>query len=219
MDSDFAPRVSPGELRPNRWWYAVAGGIALLGLCAGVTLAGLGFWSLRSELPQMRAVFSDGQPATVTLSKSKPSAIYVRVPQSDTTLPSFKSTCTGKALDGGSFAVSRPEYNLNTGANGGGDTWRVEHKITVSQSGKYQITCEPINRSDAPDEVTYGIGPAPRFGSIFGKIFGTVGALLGGPCCGLLVGGVIALVVGLRRNTHKNRLAAERSGMAYPPGP
>lgn len=214
-------RVHSRELRPGRWWYAVAGLIAVGGIVAGVALLVLGVSSggkaiVRSVPPT--TVFEAGQPKVVTLEAGDRQLLYVVDPDDATPYPGQTShqPSPGVANPGQSTAGGRCTV---TGEDGGTVTFSPYQgrrhpaladvgpqplfRMHVSQPGAYKVTCGgPLDGG-----IFYAIGkesevPAGGTARIFGGLLAGVGL----PFLGLLVAGAVALVTGLRRGAHKNRL-------------
>ncbi|MGH3735097.1 MAG: hypothetical protein ACRDT6_05685 [Micromonosporaceae bacterium] len=216
------PPVSPSELRPGRGGYWIAAAIAVLGMILGCAGAVLGGFSLAGEVPKMTQEFRVGESATVKLEAGKEWAVYVDNPAlrgsnrtGTSALPEVE--CSGTASGGGGeITLTEPSGNFTFGDNR--RYWQLVYEVKVDKTGSYHIEC---GTSDSMlRDPTFGVGPALDPGGIVAKVFGSLGALLGIPCLGFIVAGVLAMVVGLRRSSHKKRLQAERAaGGGYPGGP
>ncbi|GAA3394152.1 hypothetical protein GCM10020369_62440 [Cryptosporangium minutisporangium] len=77
-----------------------------------------------------------------------------------------------------------------------GRDWQRVTDFSVATDGAYQISCGP----------PFAIGEAPELGQLAGGLTGGILALTALPCLGVTIGGIIALVTGLRRSSHKRRL-------------
>ncbi|MGH3728663.1 MAG: hypothetical protein ACRDTU_07895 [Micromonosporaceae bacterium] len=204
------PPVDPAALRPGRVWYWVAGVVVVLGVCIGSGVALLGFNSIAGALPEMKQEFDAGTPTTVELSSDRDWAIYVDHPSrtGEGTAPKPDVDC---AAEGSGVTVSRSDVNFEFDDQN--RHWQLVYDVSVDRDGSYQFTCE----SNDPElsGSTFAVGSGIDVGGLAGTVFGSLGALLGIPCLALLVGGVIALVTAVRRNSHKRRLQ-ETGGV--PPG-
>jgi hypothetical protein len=109
--------------------------------------------------------------------------------------------CTGTARGDGSVGVRRISNTLDFPS--GRHQWISVYTVTVSRAGDYELRCEPSG-TDGPTH--YALGEAPKAGALAAGIFGGIAALIGVPCLALTIGGVIALVVALRRSSAKKRL-------------
>jgi hypothetical protein len=193
------PPIDPRALRPGRGWYAVAIVIAVLGIVVGVGGFGLGIASFVRGLPKMTTEFDTGSPVTVHLEAGRERAIYADL-NSGPRGPVY-TDCTGTARGDGSIDVRRISNTLDFPS--GRHQWISVYTVTVSRAGDYELSCEPSG-TDGPRH--YALGEAPKAGALAAGIFGGIAALIGVPCLALTVGGVIALVVALRRSSAKKRL-------------
>jgi hypothetical protein len=207
------PPVDPRALRPSRAWYVVAMVIVVIGVVVGVGLFGLGILSVVRGLPKVTAEFEAGSPTTVHLTADRKWAIYVD--RQGLARQRVDGVCTGTARGDGSIDV-RPtstSFEFSTGRR----HWQSLYTIDVTRDGDYELTCRPSD--PAIEQAHYAVGDAPNIGGIVGWVFGGIAALIGVPCLALVVGGVIALVVGLRRSSHKKRLQQQYFGYPPPPAP
>lgn len=218
------PPVSGDELRPRRGWYVAAGLFGLGGILAGIVLfvwgVVAGATSLSGSLPQLTEL-RPGEPTAVTLEAGREQIVYVRdvnasappghspsaapTPSAGAT-PDRSADCTGTGENGGTVTFTPYSTHGSLTYN----TWTALHRAIASQDGTYRITC------GAPSDtgVLFAIGDEVPVGKVvggFAKIFGGLTVGLGLPCLGVLVGGVIALVTGLRRGSHRNRLLQQRA--------
>jgi hypothetical protein len=201
------PPVDPRALRPRRAWYAVSVVIVVLGVLVGVGLFALGLVSAIRGLPKTTSEFESGPPLVLHLSAGRKSAIYL---DSGASPPgAIDSQCSGRAEGDGSIDVQPTSYNFDFSS--GRRHWRLLYTVEVSQDGRYELDCRPTDPT--VETAHYAVGEDPKIGGFMAKLFGGIGALLGVPCLALVVGGVLALVVALRRNGQKKRLQAT----AYPP--
>ncbi len=195
MVSPMAGPFDPRAIRPARYWYVVAGLIAAVLFVSGVVIFGVQMTSLARGLPKMTVAFAPDVPTTVELSADRTSAVYVDAHG----LSPADVACTGRGLDGGQITVDAPGGAFVVGR------WLRVARITVSTTGRYTITCRPAS----PDIVVsrFAVADDVDTGPFVGKAFGGFGALLGLPCIGLITGGVIVLVVALRRQAARRNLA------------
>jgi hypothetical protein len=193
------PAIDPRAVRPGRGWYAVAVVVAVLGIGVGVGGFGLGIASFVRGLPKMTTEFDTGSSVTVHLTAGQKRAIYADV-NSGPRRPVYPD-CTGTARGDGSIDVRRISNTLDFPS--GRHQWMSVYTVDVTRDGDYDLSCQPT-ASDGPTH--YAIGDVPKTGALAGGILGGIAALIGVPCLTLTIGGVIALVVALRRSSAKKRL-------------
>ncbi|GAA2030601.1 hypothetical protein [Polymorphospora rubra] len=211
-----SPTVSSAELRPRRIWFLVAALIALVGVVAGVVLFLLGLNSAAGGVEDVSAefetsteqVFQTGDTVQVALTPDQSKIVWV-----DTAVIGSTPTC--EVSGSADLGTSTTNWTV-TNATG---EWRSLYELSAASAGTYELTC-----TGGTGPTALAVGPPPAFGEMFGSfgaLFGGIGALTVLPCLGFVVGGVIALVVGLRRGAHRKRLVAERTagyGYGYAPG-
>jgi hypothetical protein len=201
------PQVSGRELRPRRFWYVVAGVIALGGILLGIGLFILGLVTAVRSVPDLGTQFTAGEAKTVTMTAGDKKVIFADS-------AAVNPTCTGSAPNGGNIDLSTLSYSFTV--TKGDREWRGIYEDKTDKDGAYQITCGAP--SDSSPATEYAIGDAPKFGGFLGGILGGLAALFGLPCFGIVVAAVIALVTALRRNSYKRRLLQERGALpGYPP--
>jgi hypothetical protein len=183
--------------------------IAVLGIVVGVGGFGLGIASFVRGLPKLTTEFDAGSPVTVHLTAGQRRAIYADL-NSGSGRPVY-TDCTGTARGDGSIDVRRISNTLDFPS--GRHQWVSTYTVDVTRDGDYELACRP---SASDGQTHYAIGEAPRTGALIGGIFAGIAALVAVPCLGLTVGGVIALVVALRRSSHKKRLQ-QQAYYGYPP--
>jgi len=222
------PQIDPREVRPSRGWFVVAGIIALLGLLAAPVLIALGVGAVTSiadDLPTIKTEFGTRTPTTVELTADKPWAIYVERPDalgsasaqpsaSYGSTPLIGAICTADAVGGGSIDLTRSTYSSTTSLQG--KSWQQVYQVKVSQNGQYEISCRVTD--DATTASGFAIGEDIELDGFLAKLLGGTGAFFGAflfPCVGLIIGGIIALTVGLMRSSNRKRLQQQRMGYGY----
>ena len=199
------PPVTADELRPRRLWYWVAGLIAASGLLAGI-LSGAyaAHFAVRAseaieELdPQLQPV-PIGVPTPVELEAGRDWAVYV-----SGSGPTPRVSCGGDGL-----TVTAVQQDLTTVQDA--VTWHQAQLVRVGETGRYSVVCTSPDRTTrlALGKALDG-GTADRVGAMVVRaVLGFVGAFAFASL-GVLVGGLIALVVGLRRSSHRAALRAWR---------
>jgi hypothetical protein len=226
------PTIDPREVRPSRGWYWFAGVLGLLSCLAGpvlILIILLTADSLVKDFDVIGTEFDTDAPVTVQLTQDKTWAIYVEAPQqfvdpsaspggtpTPTPTPSATpappaSRCTATPVDGGTVDLAEITYSATVGQ--GGRSWRQLYRMTVTQDGQYRVDCEPTDPTAGTAH--YAVGEDPNIAGIFGKMFAILGSSFGAfliPCVGLVIAGLIALIVGLRRSSNRRLLQRQRLG-------
>ena len=184
--------MDPRQLRPRRRWYGIAVFIAVLFTAIGIGGFVVGIVSATKSIPDFDSTLTGNQDSQVRLEAGRDYAIYVPENSPQTWNVDERVTTVSP---GATFTFSRD-----------GQQWVHVSNLTVDAAGAYTVNC------DAP---TYAVGAAPELGKFAGGIGGGLAALMGLPCLGITLGGVIALVTGLRRNSHKKRLQAAAGPYGY----
>ncbi|GAB3410667.1 hypothetical protein [Flindersiella endophytica] len=192
----FPPPVDSSELRPKRMWFLVAAGIALAGIVAGVAMLVYGIGGIAQPMDK---TFDEGETVTARLDQN--TAIYLAT---DETV--IRTNCTATSADGKPVQVDPPGYAFTKTADG--RDWRLIGTVRITTPGDYDLACTespgPYALADEPDVSRFVIGLVALF---------VVSGL------GILVGGIIAIVVGVKRSNHRRRLTDERlRGQAGPTG-
>ncbi|MEV7229399.1 hypothetical protein AB0M79_20585 [Polymorphospora sp. NPDC051019] len=211
-----SPTVSSAELRPRRTWFLVAALIALAGVVAGVLLFVLSLNSATDSMDSVtegfnestEQVFQTGDTVSVELAADQRKIVWV-----DASAVGSGATCDVS----GSAVLGTPTTTW-TVTNSTGE-WRSLYQLSAAGAGTYELTC---TAGGGTTPVALAVGQPPQLGEALGfagRLFGGIGALALLPCLGMVVGGVIALVVALRRGSHRKRLLQQRSaGYGYAPG-
>ncbi|MGH3645759.1 MAG: hypothetical protein ACRDTM_01050 [Micromonosporaceae bacterium] len=208
------PRVSAAELRPHQLWYVAAGVIAVLGLLVGVVTAGPKLTGA-GETPTLWLRFGpggSGGPALMQLTADRTWGVYV---DSDADDPdAYATRCTAGAMAGaGEITLSRPAQSYEFTSRDA--RWHLIYEITVTREGNYGVECDPDGPNVTAEE--YALGTSVDVKQAPLQRARALGVLAGTACPALLIGGVIALVVTLRRNSHRRRLLAQRTPAGPPP--
>ena len=188
--------IDPRLIRPRRIWYAIAVGIAVIGVVLGVAAFAAGIVSVTRSLPHLDQTSTTGASATVQLTSARRYAFY---------LPEGASASCVLAPNSG-VQESAPSYEFTFSAKG--RQWRLAYHLTVTTSGSYTASC-----GGAP----FAIGNRPEVGKFVSGIGLGIAALLGLPCFGLVVGTLIGVIVAIRRRNHRTRLQPAPYGYGPPP--
>jgi hypothetical protein len=181
-------------------WFLVAAGIALAGIVAGVLMLVYGIGGVAAP---MTKTFDEGE--TVTARLDQDTAIYLPA-----NVSAFQALCTATSADGKPVPLETPGYTFTKTADG--RQWRLIRTIRVTTPGDYDIACTessgPYAIANEPDVSRFVVGIVSLF-------------VLSG--LGIVIGGIMAIVVGVKRSNHRRRLTDERlrgpAGPAGSPGP
>jgi hypothetical protein len=188
------PPIPASELRPRRYWYAVAAAIAVVLIGAGVTIGVLRFTKMLGAVDDGPRFGGTGS-VTVQLDAGSDKAIWV-----ESRGLSFAPEC--QITSPGTLHGSGSDTSIGKGTT----TWHLLDTIDVPKTGEYQIRC----RSEGT-RVQYAIGDSVDVG---GFVVGLVLAIVL-PIVGFLSCVVICLITGLRRSSHRKRLVAQSYGRPY----
>lgn len=203
------PAIDPGELRPTKRGYWIAGIIAGLGILIGVAGgAGLFLFAAGSVTPDTRIPLSGTGTATgnVRLTAGQDWAVY------STSDASWDVECT--ATSGTTkAAVTEPGGDFDFTDHG--RTWYKVAEVKAPAEGTYAFSCTPSQyATDAEGLATarYFVGDSNSAKSFIGGIFGGFAVLFGVPFIAIVIAVTIGVVTGVKRGNHKKRLLAERYG-------
>lgn len=187
MQPGVAPAVASSELRPKRMWFVVAGGIAFAGVVAGVLMLVYGISGISA--PMIRT-FGEGETVSVRLDQD--SAIYIASGDR-----MYGSTCVVTSADGKPVATNGEVAPFTKTVDG--QQWELRRTFRVATPGDYRVAC-----TEAPGPYAIANEPdVPRFVIGIVSLFALSGL-------GVLVGGILAIVVGVKRSNHRRRLLEER---------
>ncbi|SHN44122.1 hypothetical protein [Cryptosporangium aurantiacum] len=180
----MAQPIDSSTLRPRRRWYGVAVFIAVLFTAIGIGGFVVGIVTATKSIPDFEQTFTGNQVNQVQLDAGRSYAFYV--PEGAGGWNTQFDERIQVKNPGATFSFTRD-----------GQQWTHLRTLTVDTSGTYTIDS---------DATTFAIGEEPEIGQFAGGLGGGIAALVGLPCFGIVVGGIIALVTGLRRSSHKRRL-------------
>ncbi|MER7458019.1 hypothetical protein [Micromonospora sp. NPDC126480] len=191
----FSPAVTPVDLRPRRIWFIVAALVATSGVLAA---AGMMPFLLGSggDLGQR---FTPGQPVTVHLSLSDEKMVWAR--GTGQSLPAVN--CVASRVDGREilqYGEVRPLEGVELKVDN--ERWRGLLAIHAEPSGTYEVKCMTSGGGPTP---TMSIGDPPRFYGARDTAVLSLAAF-GLASISLLFGAVLAIVVAVRRRSHRARL-------------
>lgn len=187
----FAAPVDPKRIRPRAWWIAVAWGFALLCVIAGFAVFATGLVSGVSGAAPSKT-FAPGEKVTLTIDPAEQPALYLTRGQQ----------VTWECQIGGNGKLVTSPASQTVELNG--VSWELIALVNVPAKGDYELTCT-IEEQAA---TRFGLGR--DLTSAAGSVIGGVVALFAIPGVGILVAIIWTIVVVVRRNSHRKRLAAGR---------
>ncbi|NUS74561.1 MAG: hypothetical protein HOQ05_14355 [Corynebacteriales bacterium] len=184
----FKPQISAKELKPGRGWFVVAAAIFVLSLIAAVVTLVVALTSL----PDIDIKFDDEETKVVELDSDKRYTLYVDTDRSYSVdyFCSVTSVDTGDAVE-----LSDVDTEYTQGK------WSSIYHFDVPRDGDYDLLCNGTSERNR-----YALGERANLWVLTAGITG----LFVLPGLGFLIGGVIALVVAVKRNRHKTRLLYQR---------
>lgn len=188
---------------PSRAGYWIGAAIALIGLVAGAAVIASSISSLTRDLGQFERIEVPGK-RTLALPAGE-HVLYFESRQGEPLAGSIAVRVSDAAT---LRPVALQPYGTSFTYNSAGRSGRAVHTFTTGAAGRYRIAA-----SGAPGAgLSVAVGP-PLGGTLVSRIFGAFGgvALLLG---GLLVGGSIALVTGLRRRRARGPAGASPAAAA-----
>lgn len=185
------PPIDPKQLSPSRLWYWLSPIPALI----GVAIAALFVVQLVDGLDFGMDNFSTSHSVEFR-TDAKERAIYVQTrgaPRARN-VPASDLHCSVTALDRDPHRVPVERWGSFT-LDSNGDSYESVYKFDTSAGHRFRVSCE------GPHDVPLAVGPAFSFKTVK-PVIGAIIALLAG--VGLTA--AIAIVVGVKRSNHKQRL-------------
>lgn len=190
------PRPVPArELRPRRYWFVVAALIVVVATAVGITLFVAGVVAATKDFRRPDQPFRANEPVTVRVVAATDKIIWI-----DESVAASGPDCAVSAMDGGDARIESVGADLTYTTNEA--EWHGLYRLNATRDGQYQVLCQ------GDPAARLALGDPPRLRGFAGKLGGGLAALFGLPCLGLVAGGVLALVVALRRSAHRKELAA-----------
>jgi hypothetical protein len=187
-------RVPARELRPRRYWFAVAALIAMVGATAGIALFVVAVSGATEDFRRPDQPFRVGEPVTARVVAATDKIIWI-----DGAVGTDRPDCTVSPVDDGDARIESVGAALSY-TTGDAD-WHGLYRLNAARDGQYQVLCQ------GDPSARLALGDPPQIRGFAGKLGGGLAALFGLPCLGLVGGGVLALVVALRRSAHRKDLA------------
>jgi hypothetical protein len=178
----------PARVRPPLWWIAAGWAVAAVCVITGITLFVTGTVGGLVDSAPART-FAPGESVTLTIDPGRQPALYVQ--------STGRLTWECRIGKGGRL-VTTSEQTLT--ANG--VTWAMIALVNAPSKADYPIVCTV----QEPVQTRFGLGRSLSAGA--GGFFGGLAAMVILPMAGIAVGAVVNVVVVIRRNAHRRRLAA-----------
>ena len=195
------PPVDSSLLRPRARWYW----LSALPFLAGLAVMTVFIVLAVRAFPGHPENFNAPGGLSLTLNEGEEKTIYRTDDYGD---PKGEPRCR---------VISRSERRIELDEAGSltvtvnGDRYVAEYNFTAPSDGTYRVDCLPAR---GRDRQSLAVGDHLEFAS-FGLAIG--GAIVS-PLLGLLLSAVMAIVVAVRRSSHKSRLQTEaRQGPSAPP--
>ena len=188
------PRIDPKQLRPSRAWYWVSAVPAAIGTILAIVFLVAFINRLDPDIEN----FQSNREGAVDL-KAGDRAIYVQVRENGRPiqLPPGGLDCRVAFVGSDSVPIDlRPATGSSLDVNN--DSYVAEYSFDAPHDGPYSVMCK------GPSGVPLAIGPHLSVG-LFAPLIAALGSFL----VGAIIAGVIAIVTGVRRSNHKQRLQRE----------
>lgn len=213
------PAASSSEpITPGTGWYWLAGVIGLVGIVLGITIAVRTAVGWADRIDDFQRVDVPGS-GTVVLEEPGDYTIYYEFALGEDALDvrAEQTEVTLVAPDGSEVALDEYDSRVTyeTGDHGG----EALFSFTADEAGEYEVTAEGA-RDDILDDGPLQGEVAVGRGLGRGIVAGVLGALAVG-LGGVLVGTVMAIVVGVTRSRERQRrrIAFARSQSGWTTGP
>lgn len=178
------PAVDPAAIRPKRYWYVIAGALALVGLLVPLAV----YVVHQLTAPKLTEV---GVGVTsLTMKSTEPKWLYVSKPRQLVPPPCQLMGPGDVQLEP---LTSFPSVDYD------GATWYAVAKLKVTQDGSYTLACV-----GAPGGIRLAVGGAPSGPGILGGLLANVVV----PVLLVLAALVLAGLTFLRRRSHRAGLLA-----------
>jgi hypothetical protein len=199
------PTTSSEPLKPSGWWYGIAGGIGAVGVILAVVVLVATFSSYSDKIDDFQRVEIPGS-GVVTLDDTGGYTIYHEFPgadSSDRILSDLVITVT--APDGSEVDLDPYDSDVTYFTS---DVDGVAlYSFRAFETGDYEIDVRAEGGEFGDVAVGRGLGSA-----LVGGIVGAIVLGLGG----IVAGGVIAIVTGVRRSRNRHMRQLSRVGPQSP---
>jgi hypothetical protein len=198
------PVVSSQQVRPPLWWFGVAGGLAVFGIIAAIALWVLGVARMTDRVDDFARIDVPGT-ATVGIDEAGGYSIYHEYFGAGDDFFSSRPSVT-VTDPSGDEVVLRP-YGTDVSYDFGGHEGVGIYTFEAEQPGDYEVTAD--GESTSVVAVGRGIGRGIVSAVVGGFVVGGIG---------VVGGGIIAIVTGVRRSRSRRMIAAQWRQAPGPPG-
>lgn len=188
------PQIDPRQLRPSRLWYW----LSPIPFLIGAILATVFIVTFVHDLDPDIENFSSNRTAVVDVQEGE-RAIYVQTTLNGFAqrLPRGELNCRVSSVGADPQPVPVERSNGST-LDANDDSYKSEYKFDAPHDGRYRVICE------GPEGVPLAIGPYISFG-LFVPLLVAVACFV----VGAILSAVVAIVTGVRRSNHKQKLQRE----------
>jgi hypothetical protein len=201
------PPAPRDQVRPSLWWFGVAGGLAVAGIVGAIVVGVVGVMRLADRVDGFTRIDVPGSGAVEIDDPGGYSIYHEYLGASD---ESYRSAPGVTVTDPAGNEVVLRRYTTTVTYDFGSHEGEGIYTFEAERSGTYQVeTTGDPSSSSTTIAVGRGIGR--------GIASSIVGALVVG-AVGVIAGGVLAIVTGVRRGRSRRMLNAARWGPPGPPG-
>jgi hypothetical protein len=198
------PPHAGGVVRPPLWWFGVAGGIAIAGIVGAIVLFVMAVVRLTDAVDDLTRVDVPGS-AQVTIDEAGSYSIYHEHDIDERDEFFFPSPDVTLTDPSGNDVFLEP-YETDVTYDVEGRSGEGLYTFDADQAGTYEVETSGESGTIA---VGRGVGR-----NLVGSIVG--GFAVGG--AGVVAGGLLAIVVGVRRSRNRRALSAQWTPPPGPPG-
>jgi len=195
-------------LRPRRFWYWVAGAIAVAGVAVSIAVFTGLIGSLFETLTGPLTPLNTPDDTTIELESGSERTIYRQTRDAAgpvRSAPGARIACSVARVGGGPIEVGDAfDWTLERNT----DRYEALFDFEATEAGQYRVSC--TDRAQPSRRIPLAIGETLGLLELLGGIGAALGSLFGG----LVIGAVIATVTAVRRDSHKRRLQHEAAQRA-----
>ncbi|HET9609592.1 MAG TPA: hypothetical protein VFP06_08285, partial [Acidimicrobiales bacterium] len=197
------PAGGEQQVRPSKWWFAVAGAVAAVGVVGAVVVAVVGIAAYTDRIDGFDRA---DLPATLQVEITETGGYSIYHEYTGAYEGFFRPSPEVSVTDpsGGSVALER--YDASVTYQAAGHEGRGEFTFEATEAGTYTVTATGSTGSAVA--VGRGIGAG---------LFASIGAALLLGFGGVVGGAVIAIVVGVKRSRARRALLPAFGGWGPPP--
>lgn len=198
------PVVSAQQVRPPLWWFGVAGGLAVAGIVGAIALWVVGVMRMTDRVEDFTRI---DVPGTGTVSIDDPGGYSIYHEYFGAGDDLFTSWPDVSVTDPSGDEVTLEAYDTDVSYDFGGHEGEGIYTFDAEEPGSYEVTVQGDSTS------VVAVGPGIGRGLVSTVVGGFV---VGG--IGVVGGGVLAIVTGVRRSSSRRMIAAQWTQRPGPPG-